>query len=96
MVLLRRDLYQDIANEGGFTLDELIRPISTVTAGGFGVETYLIDVPDDLFTDPTQRADYAIYSARESCEVWIVPALWSVTADNGSTVTVERTYNAKS
>lgn len=73
----------------------IYHPIATEIIEGICIETYQIDVPSDLFKDVTERADYAIYAAREGCAAWIVPANWASSSDDGETVTVHRFYRVQ-
>lgn len=73
----------------------LIKPDSVVVAEGLKVETFTVDLPDDLFYNKEHEADYAIYYARENAVTWCNVCNWSAVETSPHVWVVKRTSNAK-
>ena len=55
----------------------LIKPDSMVIADGLKVETFTVDLPEDMFCEKSEERDYAIFYARENAITWVNICNWS-------------------
>ena len=73
----------------------LIKPDSVVVENGLKVETFTIDLPDDLFSNKEDEANYAVYYARENAVTWVNICNWTAVETSPHVWAVKRTSNAK-
>ena len=69
-----------------------LQPIDIVLEGSIIREKYVGEVPGDLYEDPQDRWDYAVYYAREMIETYVMPCDWVLESDDGEHVTLWREY----